>query len=350
MNDKVLDFYELLKTNKSINETNYKDFCNIVVDIAKQDLHIGKVAVEYDEFDKNNGGYANNNHICVNKKEISFRTLNVFVNTLFHELRHIYQKKKPLYKQFDKQMLPSFRPVNVGNNTFVFIDEESVGISPFDLYILAVNEEDARKYATKKTQEFLFALKELADNDEHTFFLKRYLDKQIIKSKLQDERENRKFKNALHNIEYSKNSIDVKSYYYVKQALRDNEENKKNIYSQGVVDNVCITKISALTNFYSNDKINDLILKTAYNNNDPYLLSCLVNSLSLKTSKELFDDCIKMFVDNGIGYEKVEEKLCNWDPVSLVIEYTKRVNETKSHKENDDENNIVVDDENVLCS
>lgn len=327
--EQASQFYEILKKDKKVTLNNYKKLSDIIVCVAKKDLKISDVVVEFSNFNKNNGGFSDNHYVCINKKNVKTLSMQRLINTLFHEIRHVYQQENPNYKQFNKPLSLPFRPKNVNENTFVFINKNNIGINPFSLYVVATEEFDARNYASNMTQKFLFDLKEIAKNDKN-FYIKFLIDLQIYLSIKRAKTEQDKFNNALKYLNKNKKVVGKNSYYFIKDNFKEIESNDKNTRASFTNDNWFVTKIKAITNFYYDENIEKLLLDKSYSTNNPYILSCSVNSLFSKTSEKIFDDCIKMFIQNGSNLKEIKKNLSNWDEKLIEQEFYTSKQTTKN--------------------
>lgn len=321
--EQALMFYEIFKTDKKVTKDNYRDLTDIIINIAKEDLKIDNFDVTFESLNKNSGGYAENHNVCININEAKTFSLHKLINTLFHEIRHIYQQENPKLKEFDKPLDSPFHPKNVTEYTYIFANEENIGVDPFGLYVVSTEEVDARNYASKMTNKFLNELKNIANNDKNNFYIKVVIDLLLFLSNKKTIIELDKFNNAFNELNRNQSLIGRNSYYFIQDTFKEFVLNEKNISSSNLSDNVSIIKIKTITDFYYDDKIEKLILGKAYNSENPYILSCSVNSIFAKTSEKTFSDCVKMFINNGNSLKEVQRYLNNWDKTLVKKEFDK---------------------------
>ena len=311
--EQVLKFYEIIKKDKKVTEDNYKKLSNIIVNIAKEDLKVDEITVDFAEFNKNHGGYAEEHHICINKKGINHLPLHCLINSVFHEIRHVYQIDNFKFKEFDKLLELPFRPKVVSDSTYAFANEQTVGVNPFGLYVISTDEVDARKYASKMSYKFFNELKDIAKNDKNNFYIKVLIDVFMTLSKKITKREIDKIKFYSRELDSNKYMIKIRAFSYIKDCIKELEQGKNNILSPNISDNVSITKIKTITDFYYDENIEKLLLDKAYASQDPYIMSCSVNSIFAKTSEKVFTDCIEMFINNNNNLKEIQKQLSNWD-------------------------------------
>ena len=173
------------------------------------------------------------------------------------------------------------------------------------------------------THKFLYDLKNIAKNDKNNFYIKVLVDLLTFLARRETIEELDKFNHAFNQLNKDQRAIEINSLYFIKDCFKELETYEKNICSSNISDNVSITKIKTITDFYYDDKIEKLLLDKAYKTENPYIMSCSVNSIFAKTSQKTFSDCIKLFIKNGNHLKEIQRQLPNWDKNLVEKEYDK---------------------------
>lgn len=323
MNELIIKFYKLLKQEKRITDANYNKFSDILLEFTKHDLGVKNVSVSFFDGLKKQCGYSINDSISINKNRVSTKAFYKMINSIFHETRHIYQNENKINKRFNVPSTSNFRPIYFDVNSFLYINTNNMAINPFDLYIICLQEYDARKYASKKTNEFLHELKNLAVIDKANLFLSTLIDLQLYLEHKIDKREARKYNQSIKCIDKASNEIKTKAYYFIKDCLKELEMSNKNTISTNQIENNSIKKINLVLQFYYDDEIGKMLVNASKKYKNPYLLSSVVNCMLTSVSEKDLNSCVKMFVENNSGLKETENALCNWEESLVEDEFNK---------------------------
>ena len=292
----------------------------------KQEFKIYDNEMKFEKLSKKLGGLYRDKVVTVNDKKYSTITMYKLINTIFHESRHAFQSNNPESKEFGKCSLDILKPKCIEQPTYAFIGNENLGVNPFYLYIVSDVEYDARNYANNKTKEFLQKLKELASKDNNSF-LCTMIDLQIYLMNKRAKRELKIYNNVTADLHNNLSQIKTKSFYFVKDALKEYDLYNQNTLQVNKENILPIKKIKLLLQFYYDDKIEKLLLDKARKENDPYMFSCVVDSIYSNIDESTFNENIKLFIANKNSLFDIKSNLTNWKTKTIQKVYNQLINE-----------------------
>lgn len=175
--------FNILNTESLIERETYRKFAIALFDVAKRQLGVEDVKLNFVDNMQNNLGVSTTltNTVTLNLAKMEKQTLFKTVATIYHELTHIHQDRTGFKKEIGT-CLPNKFPFArcVGNENF--LPTEILGISTSLFYFTCEHEKEARDVGNECGMEVFTALKEIADRSETKGGTARFIDRCILQT------------------------------------------------------------------------------------------------------------------------------------------------------------------------
>lgn len=335
------------------NLRNKKDIqllCAEIFNAITKQLNLYNCYIEFEKLESNTYGETEQNTITINTRHITPKKLNKVINTIFHEVWHLYQAKYQYNtKQVDFCISPKL-PIKYCNGFIYLVNEENSNLNPYFLYFTSQNEKDARDFANKNTLQILQSIKSYGKNV-------RFIEKQISQQQNITETENRQYFYRLGQLKIQEKNIPTSIHKLVDYIISitdkhfeilnnsySTETQKEN--SRLIVNSFC-GKITAPLLVYADKDITDKLISAALRYKSFDSLCTVLNSFYTKISNQQLNLFFDFCKQNKIQYFEIADKLSIWNKTHLKEMYIKHQTNEKIINQTNEKNKVYLIEENI---
>lgn len=278
-------------------KSKIQDFYLCVFELAKELLQIYDIDIEFKPLNSERTyGYLLDNKICLNSQE---KNIFQMADTIFHELRHVYQRKTEKKKVLNCCRVPGF-PIERVTSCISYLDEYKTHINPFYVYFTSTREKDARDYAYSQGIILFDYLKEKFKNNKK---IDKYFEKNIIKYQNKHKKQQIEYDNYIYDLKQKEKYLSKLMTEYIEFLIDQNNAvlNLINI-ENGIVDIHTANKLKTFyirlhvaLSVYCDDnltkKLLDYVIKIGDIKAYQVILNCPFTKISKKDWFKLFEIC-----------------------------------------------------------
>ena len=188
--------FDILNKQSLIETQTYVNFLTELFEIAKVQMGCPECKLVFFDSDKNDLGYASQDHLTVNinLQKIEKQNLYKLVSTIYHELEHFHERKVEDKKQLGVAQ-PAVFPYFQAARGQSLLPTEILGIDTYLLYYTSTHEKQARDVGNECAMEVFEALKQISESERTATGTARHIDRTImmLQRTKQEEQKNYNF-------------------------------------------------------------------------------------------------------------------------------------------------------------
>lgn len=203
--------FDILNKQSLIETQTYVNFLTELFEIAKVQMGCPECKLVFFDSDKNDLGYASQDHLTVNinLQKIEKQNLYKLVSTIYHELEHFHERKVEDKKQLGVAQ-PAVFPYFQAARGQSLLPTEILGIDTYLLYYTSTHEKQARDVGNECAMEVFEALKQISESERTATGTARHIDRTIMMLQRTKQEEQKtiillvqRLKSFLHKIQIS---------------------------------------------------------------------------------------------------------------------------------------------------
>ena len=173
--------FDILNTQSLIEKQTYINFLTELFEIAKVQMGCPECKLVFFDSDKNDLGYASQDHLTVNinLQKIEKQNLYKLVSTIYHELEHFHARKVETKKQLGVERVAKFPYFQAARGSHL-LPTEILGIDTYLFYYTSIHEKDARDVGNECAMEVFEALKQISETEKTATGTARHIDRTIM--------------------------------------------------------------------------------------------------------------------------------------------------------------------------
>ncbi len=294
-----------------------KEFLKTVCMLAEK-LYNVKVNILFEKMNSNSWGSAKDNTITINTRYIKLRYLHELTNTIFHEIRHVYQHKT-IKKELNSAFEPKIPPIATSMSVY-FIKESETNINPYFLYYISQNEKDARDTARENSIKLFTYIYSNVKCAKIKKLFKFYVTNLKSNIPFENDLYNECLSNLPQDVNYIKNItiFMIEKTLTLTQKAFFNKESKDNVLannSKKIIHHIEPT-ICGYVNLYCDEFIKKQIVEFCLQNKtEKECMNALLttfNSYYCKVNKSDWGLLFKLCDTGNITMEQIKDKMFHY--------------------------------------